>query len=237
MSAYAGERQPPRRFAGGGPPEPREWWYATAVISGPVQSRDQHATGAADAPASAAAGTTGRAADVALAINPAAGGGRGAAVGARAAASLRAAGLTVAEVIGATRLDAGRRMRSAVDAGCGALIACGGDGMVNLALQVVAGTDVPLGIVPAGSGNDFARTLDQPLTESGWLAAAVAAGRTRSIDLGRAGRPVVRHGARRRVRLAGERPDEPDALPAGPAALPHGHRARTGHVPRTAVRC
>ncbi len=157
------------------------------MISGPVQSRDEHATGAADAPASAAAGTTGRAADVALAINPAAGGGRGAAVGARAAASLRAAGLTVAEVIGGDAPDAGRRMRSAVDAGCGALIACGGDGMVNLALQVVAGTDVPIGIVPAGSGNDFARTLDQPLTESGWLAAAVAAGRTRSIDLGRAG--------------------------------------------------
>ncbi len=173
MSAYAGGGG--RRAASGGRSAGRpRWWYATAVTSG--------ASGEL-----APTGRAGRAPDVALAINPTAGGGRGAAVGARVAASLRADGLTVAEVVGADAIDADRRMRAAVERGCGALIACGGDGMVHHALQVVAGTEVPLGVVPAGSGNDFARALDQPLTGFGWLGGAVVAGRTRSIDLGRAG--------------------------------------------------
>lgn len=43
-----------------------------------------------------------------------------------------------------------------------AVIVQGGDGMVQLGVSLVAGTDVPLGIVPAGSGNDFARAMGIP---------------------------------------------------------------------------
>lgn len=39
------------------------------------------------------------------------------------------------------------------------LIAVGGDGLVNLCLQKVAEKDVVLGVVPAGTGNDFARAV------------------------------------------------------------------------------
>jgi diacylglycerol kinase (ATP) len=39
------------------------------------------------------------------------------------------------------------------------LIAVGGDGLVNLCLQKVAEKDVILGVVPAGTGNDFARAV------------------------------------------------------------------------------
>jgi diacylglycerol kinase (ATP) len=43
-----------------------------------------------------------------------------------------------------------------------ALIVVGGDGTVNLGVNLVAGTGVPLGLIPAGTGNDLARALGIP---------------------------------------------------------------------------
>lgn len=43
------------------------------------------------------------------------------------------------------------------------LVVVGGDGMISLGVNVVGGTDRPLGIVAIGSGNDFARGLDLPV--------------------------------------------------------------------------
>src|SRR5690606_24280466 len=40
-----------------------------------------------------------------------------------------------------------------------ALVVVGGDGTVSLGAEIVAGTPVRLGLVPSGSGNDFARSL------------------------------------------------------------------------------
>jgi len=51
-----------------------------------------------------------------------------------------------------------------------ALVVVGGDGMVNLGVNAVAGTTVPLGIVPAGTGNDIARALGLPVSD--WTGAA-----------------------------------------------------------------
>ncbi len=42
------------------------------------------------------------------------------------------------------------------------MVVCGGDGMVSRAVNLVAQRAVPLGIVPTGSGNDFARVLGIP---------------------------------------------------------------------------
>jgi diacylglycerol kinase (ATP) len=39
------------------------------------------------------------------------------------------------------------------------LVVAGGDGLVHLAIQHLAGTAIPLGIAPAGTGNDFAAAL------------------------------------------------------------------------------
>ena len=60
---------------------------------------------------------------------------------------------------------------------------CGGDGIVHTALQVVVGTAVPLGIIPAGSGNDFARALGLPLGDIVSAAALVLAGHSIAVDL------------------------------------------------------
>ena len=46
--------------------------------------------------------------------------------------------------------------------GLDALVVVGGDGMVHLGLDVVAGTGVPLGLIAVGTGNDIARHLGLP---------------------------------------------------------------------------
>ena len=62
------------------------------------------------------------------------------------------------------------------------LVAVGGDGTVHLALQAIAGTSAVLGIVPAGTGNDFARAFGlKPGTDLG-AAVARALGPHRAVD-------------------------------------------------------
>jgi diacylglycerol kinase (ATP) len=78
-------------------------------------------------------------------------------------------------------------LKRAVGCGTDAVVAVGGDGVVNLALQVIAGTDTPLGLIPAGTGNDLARTLGVPLDDPTRAADLVVDGVVRSIDLGRVG--------------------------------------------------
>jgi diacylglycerol kinase (ATP) len=75
----------------------------------------------------------------------------------------------------------------AVEQGTDALVVVGGDGMVHLGLQAVGGTDVPFGVAPAGTGNDFARAVGVPLGDPIAAADIVVAGTQRRIDLGRTG--------------------------------------------------
>ena len=77
------------------------------------------------------------------------------------------------------------RHASSVDA----VAIAGGDGSLNAAAAVLAQTGLPLGVLPAGTANDLARTLALPLDIAG-AARIVAGGRWRTIDLGLAnGRP------------------------------------------------
>lgn len=52
--------------------------------------------------------------------------------------------------------------REAVAAGADTVVACGGDGTVNEVLNGLQGTSVSLGIIPAGTANDFARQVGIP---------------------------------------------------------------------------
>ncbi|WP_327182117.1 diacylglycerol kinase [Streptomyces sp. NBC_01334] len=129
--------------------------------------------------------------EITLFVNPAAGRGRGAHAARPAASALRAAGYSVRTVLGVDAEDALVRARAAVADGTGALIAVGGDGLAHLALQAVAGTRTPLGLVAAGTGNDFARALGLPVRDPAAAARLVAdalkGARIRDIDLGRVG--------------------------------------------------
>ena len=52
--------------------------------------------------------------------------------------------------------------RAAVEEGVDVVVVCGGDGMVSSGVNLVALRGIPLGIIPAGSGNDFARAAGIP---------------------------------------------------------------------------
>nr|WP_255526556.1 diacylglycerol kinase [Saccharopolyspora sp. HNM0983] len=120
-------------------------------------------------------------------VNPRSGRGRSAAVALRALEHLRASGIAVTVLVGRDAAESAELARQAVARGTGALVACGGDGLVNLVLQAVAGTPVPFGVIPSGTGNDHARMLGIPLHDPEAAARVVSRGEVRGIDLGRAG--------------------------------------------------
>ena len=125
--------------------------------------------------------------ELVLLPNPVAGTGRNDAMVATVATRLRDAGFSVRELLGADAAESERLARDAVAAGVDGLVVCGGDGMVNVAAQVLAGTQTPLGIVPMGTGNDTARSLGLPVKDPLAATDAIIAGRTRTIDLARSG--------------------------------------------------
>ncbi len=102
---------------------------------------------------------------------------------AKAVPQLEAAGFRVRRLQGHSSDEAAQLGERALRDGADGLVVVGGDGVVHLALQLLAGTDVPLGIVPAGTGNDVARTLGLDRRNPRTAANAVIAGRTRTLDL------------------------------------------------------
>jgi diacylglycerol kinase (ATP) len=87
-------------------------------------------------------------------------------VGPRVVERLAAAGHTVVAMDEANIELLRRETRRAVQAGADALVVVGGDGMANLGINLVAGTSVPLGIVPSGTGNDLADGLGIPIDDT-----------------------------------------------------------------------
>jgi diacylglycerol kinase (ATP) len=125
--------------------------------------------------------------EIALLTNPTAGKGMGARVSNRALSRLREGGLVVRNLQGRDADEALDLAKQCVTDGVEALVVCGGDGMVHLAVQAVAETGTPLGMIPAGTGNDVARYFELPRKDPEAAADVVLAGRTRTIDLARSG--------------------------------------------------
>ncbi len=125
--------------------------------------------------------------EIALLTNPTSGKGTGAVARAAALPRLRAAGFEVRDLQGADAVEALDLARGAVADGVWAVVVVGGDGMVHLGAQAVAGTDIHLGMIPAGTGNDVARYLDLPRRDPAEAADRVVASTPRRIDLARSG--------------------------------------------------
>jgi diacylglycerol kinase (ATP) len=105
-------------------------------------------------------------------VNPRAGGGR--APGTAAAAAVADAARAAVDVVVPDGVVATRRaVQAAVDGGVERVVAIGGDGLVHHVVQEVAGTTTILGVVPVGTGNDWARGVGlEPVAGDATLGAA-----------------------------------------------------------------
>lgn len=102
----------------------------------------------------------------------------------RACRLLQRRGLTLAS---ATAVKDPARLagtvRDAVAAGAPMVIVGGGDGTISSAVDHLVGSDSIFALLPLGTANSFARTLDIPLDLEGAVE-VIAGGRARRIDLG-----------------------------------------------------
>lgn len=125
---------------------------------------------------------------VAVLANPTAGRGRHPEALPRLLERLGGTGRPVRLLAARTPAEAEAACHAAVADGVAALLTVGGDGTVHRALQAVAGTAVPFGPVPAGTGNDFAADTGFPADPAAAvdvIVAALTAGWTRPVDLAR----------------------------------------------------
>ncbi|HEY7122498.1 MAG TPA: diacylglycerol kinase family protein [Ktedonobacterales bacterium] len=104
---------------------------------------------------------------------------------------LQQRGIILDEVYPVATLDgkpsmAGRWQRAGVDL----VIAAGGDGSIGCAATHVARSALPLGILPLGTSNDFARSLRLPLDLES-ACQTIAEGKVQAIDLGSAAPAVT----------------------------------------------
>ena len=128
-------------------------------------------------------------ASIAIIINPISGGVRPDA--ARGRAELASAIVDrhgdPAEVFVTERAGHARELtRAAVARGARLVMAWGGDGTINEVASTLAFGEIPLGIVPAGSGNGLARQLGIPRQPADAIRQAIAA-EPRRIDVGELG--------------------------------------------------
>lgn len=128
---------------------------------------------------------------VSVLVNPASGRGRALRTAQLVARRLVAAGDAVSVLIGDTPAHSTRLLREAVDGGTDVVVAVGGDGMVHLCVQVLATTRTALGIVPTGTGNDYARALRIPRGDTAAAAELAATGIPTAVDLARLDAPAA----------------------------------------------
>lgn len=117
----------------------------------------------------------------ALIINPVKQGAQGIAESFRRRCAGRGAEPLVLET---TAEDPGAGMaREALERGASAVVVAGGDGTVRAAAGELAGSGIPLGVVPLGTGNLLARNLGLPIDAPESALDAALGGAERRIDL------------------------------------------------------
>lgn len=126
---------------------------------------------------------------VALVVNPTAGRGRAQGLLAQVGGTLRDAGLEVQILLSRDFGEAQAMVQEAARDGVDILAVMGGDGMMHLGANVVAGQQLDghgrttLGLIPAGTGNDLCRGMGLDPADPVGAADVIAAGLSRRIDL------------------------------------------------------
>lgn len=119
-----------------------------------------------------------------LLVNPSAGGGRALKRLPSIEAEMRKHGLGFRRVE-TTGVEHGCREAIAAAAAGEIPVVCSGDGLIGKVGGVLAGGTTPLGVIPGGRGNDFARVVGIP-TEPAEAVTILAADQRRRIDVGEA---------------------------------------------------
>lgn len=138
---------------------------------------------------------------VPLFVNPCAGRGRAGKRLPRIVELLEAAGVEPQVVLSTGVGDLETKVRNAIDGGAGRLVVAGGDGSVHEAVNgiLAAGSGAALGVIPSGTGNDFAKAADIPLdweTATRLLADRVVSDAIpRTLDAGRMNARFFANGA------------------------------------------
>lgn len=101
---------------------------------------------------------------------------------ARVSAAFSETGL-IADISAVDSRSMADEVRNAVAAGADRVIVGGGDGTLSSAAEVLVGGPVPLGILPLGTKNHFARDLGVP-ADLNEAARVIAAGHVRQVDVG-----------------------------------------------------
>lgn len=120
-----------------------------------------------------------------LLINPTSGGRKGSVVGSQVANYLERSGITFKDISGSSFESAATNLRESLSGDVDRVVMVGGDGLAHLAIQVLAGTKIPLLVIPAGTGNDFARALKLPLDKPELIIERSMQSSAVDIDLGR----------------------------------------------------
>lgn len=122
----------------------------------------------------------------ALVINPVSGQGKGTTVGTYVAGWLTQRKITYTIITGNSAIALTDHLASFIDKNpqCEGVIAIGGDGLLHLILQRVVPFQIPFAIIPAGTGNDFVRTLGWDLENFDAQLEAITSTQPTSIDLG-----------------------------------------------------
>ena len=124
---------------------------------------------------------------VALVVNPVAGKRQGERIADDAEQVLQSLGHDTARIQGDDAQHAREQLTKAVETGADTVVVVGGDGALHDVLPVVVGRGLTLGLLPAGTGNDTARSLGIPVKDQAAAMQVLLGGHTRDIDLAQTG--------------------------------------------------
>lgn len=119
----------------------------------------------------------------ALVVNPVAGKRQGDRIATEAEQLLHSLGHETDRIQGDDAQHAREQLTKALDTGVDTVVVVGGDGALHDVLPVVVGRGVTVGLLPAGTGNDTARSLGLPVKDPDAALRVLLGGHTRTIDL------------------------------------------------------
>jgi diacylglycerol kinase (ATP) len=124
-----------------------------------------------------------------LLINPNSGNGRGEKVGRIVKEELEALGIQCIDISAKSAKQCQENLKNALTSSQSyeGLFLVGGDGTLNIAIQDLVNTGLGVALIPAGTGNDFARTLNLNLKDPKQLISYYLSNKPALVDVGKVG--------------------------------------------------